>query len=1234
MAQADGYIRISTLNDTTQAQRSTEQLGDALRDALDTGSAEDITAALEAISNALSNINTDGVDGVRDGLDNIGNSAINAGDLIKANLISDVIMSGLKQVGGAIKDIAVSSVSTAMSNETAFAKASTLLTGDLEQFRSGLEEISDRTGVTFADLAESMYSALSANVAQENVLEFVENSVKLAKGGFTETATAIDVVTTAINAYHMEMEDATHIQDVLITTQNKGKTTVGELAGSMGKIIPTAQSVNVEFDQLGAMFATVTANGVATAEATTYLNGMINELGASGSTAEKAMMEATKGTELAGKKFSEISAMGYDVTDVLKLMSDEAAKSGQSLADMFSSSEASKAANILHSNIDGFKQNIEAMANSTGAAASAADTMMDTTAEKVQVAKNQIDNLTTSIAQSLLPVIGEAAQEISEALDESNIKETAKDIGEFVSGTLSVLLKNIKLIGSAVAGVTSGVVAFKAANILTKVISSWQSAALQVKLFAAAEGSAALQTAATNGTLNTQEIVYAALSGKLNAATVKQLGLNTAMAANPAGAVAAVVGLLAAALTGFMLNADSAASAASEYADAVNDIRNSLEQAQERMEETISKGEAEMAMLKDKVSRYEELRTAVDLTAEEEAELKGLALDLQDILGDNVTVINALTGEYNDLADAVDAYVQKQMSAVRLSAYEDMASEAYSKMFEAEKIINDLENEYGKDILSNMAEFYDSGDELFEDIYGNYSKWRLDDFVKDFFDISDEKQKDDLRKAVESWQEAQSIVAEAKEKIDAYNQIYSENLAGINANVSFSINPNADNSPLTDDVKAHYAAIAEKNLEIYKSNLADMDYYLKMGYITNDEYYSKLEEMRDKYLEEDTEEWRTVNVELKKYYDSLTEEQKKAYEQQLKQQKEAAEQAQRERLASYNEEKSQLQFQHKTGQLSEKKYYEELAKIRDKYLDKNSSEWRNSFLETYQYNQKIIEANKDALNTLLEETSDSTMSALQNIISARDNLTSKLTDFNKTFEKITETVPETIAVKGEFTVTTAEHEIETYKMGADSIEDNIKILEEYGEMLDALKARGADDGTLNDILAMDVDEAMKFGSEMLKMSDREWNGYFDSMARLRETAADISAKYYQSEVDNLRNNFVDRLREELFGLEGDMLSIGAEAALSFIDGWNKEIGANDLTLGDMLSSLAGGSYATAPNMSQLLSAFGVQAKPEEATVSNGNVTIPIYLGTEKITEIVIEGINSKNIKTGKNVLNT
>ena len=50
-----------------------------------------------------------------------------------------------------------------------------------------------------------MYSALSADVDQEHVLEFVENSVKLSKGGFTQTATAIDIVTTALNAYDAKL---------------------------------------------------------------------------------------------------------------------------------------------------------------------------------------------------------------------------------------------------------------------------------------------------------------------------------------------------------------------------------------------------------------------------------------------------------------------------------------------------------------------------------------------------------------------------------------------------------------------------------------------------------------------------------------------------------------------------------------------------------------------------------------------------------------------------------------------------------------------------------------------------------------------------------------------------------------------------------------------------------------------------------------------------------------------
>ena len=1184
MSQADGYVRIVTQNDVSEAQRSTEQLGDTIQEALDTTPADNMTNAMGSLE---------------DGISDTGDAALKTGDIIKANLVSEAVTQGIQKLGSALKAAASNAVSMAMSNETAFAKASTLLSGDdLTKYFEGLIEMSNRTGVAFTDLAESMYSALSAGVPQDNVLEFVENTVNLSKGGFTQTATAIDIVTTALNAYQMEMSEATHVQDVLITTQNLGKTTVDELASNMGKLIPTANGVNVAFDQLGAMYATVTANGVATAETTTYLNAMINELGASGSTAEKAMQAATAGTDMAGKKFSEISAMGYDVTDVLKLMDEYAQSTGKSLSDMFSSSEGAKAANILLSNAESFKSNITAMIDSTGAAATAAETMMDTTAEKTQVAKNQIDNLTSAIAEQLLPAIGETAQSVSDALDSSGIKTVAETVGSFISGTLTLLLKNINLIASAVTGVTAAVIAFKTANVLTKVIASWQTAALQVTLLGNAQGAAAIKSAALKGELTAQEIVYAVLSGKLDVATAKQIALNTAMNMNPAGIIAVAVGLLATALTGFAINAGTAESAAKELNDAIDQMHDSVES-------SIADNEAEMSVLKDKVKRYDELRTAVSLTSDEQKELSTLAQELQSVLGDEVTVVDQLTGKYNDLTDAVDTYINKKTASVKLTAYEEAAKEAYNIKRTAEETISDFRS------------LYENGD-IWKMSLWNQKKWG-----------------DDV-------QAAQKAIEEADKTIAEWQSLASESYKdGITASGSQTPAATSGKQAQPDNSLPDYWKKKSEDFKYWKESYK---YDYDMGRISAEEYYATLASLRDEFLENDSDEWRSVNVEIKKYYDSLSEEQKKAYEKRLEEQKKAdeesqkaAEQAAAEAIAAqkaaYSEEKFQLEFKLKTNQITEKKYYSELAKLRDKYLDKNSAEWRSAFLETYEYNQKIIQANKDALEQILNDTSDTTLSALEKIVSARDSLTAKLTDFNKTFEKVTETIPETIAVKGDFTITTAEHDVETYKMGADSIEDNIKVLEEYGAMLDALKARGADESTLSSILNMDIEEGMEFGSKLLNMSDQAWNSYFDSLERLHKTAAEISAKYYQDEVNSLKENFVDKLRSAFDGMTSDMYQVGFDTAKAFVEGWNKQLGTEDLTLGDIAAAVSGGTLSTAPVAAQSMSAAGTVLSGATKLMSQ-IVNVPVYIGTQKLADVMVDVTNGKIIQTGKNVLMT
>ena len=1200
MSQADGYVRIVTQNDVSEAQRSTEQLGDTIQEALDTTPADNMTNAMGSLE---------------DGISDTGDAALKTGDIIKANLVSEAVTQGIQKLGSALKAAASNAVSMAMSNETAFAKASTLLSGDdLTKYFEGLIEMSNRTGVAFTDLAESMYSALSAGVPQDNVLEFVENTVNLSKGGFTQTATAIDIVTTALNAYQMEMSEATHVQDVLITTQNLGKTTVDELASNMGKLIPTANGVNVAFDQLGAMYATVTANGVATAETTTYLNAMINELGASGSTAEKAMQAATAGTDMAGKKISEISAMGYDVTDVLKLMDEYAQSTGKSLSDMFSSSEGAKAANILLSNAESFKSNITAMIDSTGAAATAAETMMDTTAEKTQVAKNQIDNLTSAIAEQLLPAIGETAQSVSDALDSSGIKTVAETVGSFISGTLTLLLKNINLIASAVTGVTAAVIAFKTANVLTKVIASWQTAALQVTLLGNAQGAAAIKSAALKGELTAQEIVYAVLSGKLDVATAKQIALNTAMNMNPAGIIAVAVGLLATALTGFAISAGTAESAAKELNDAIDQMHDSVES-------SIADNEAEMSVLKDKVKRYDELRTAVSLTSDEQKELSTLAQELQSVLGDEVTVVDQLTGKYKDLTDAVDTYVQKKTASVKLSAYEQEAAEAYNIKRNAENKLKELNEKYGGLNSDDYFAKIKATATVFSD-YGNTL-------------AAGQQFEADVKAA-------QKAIEEADKTISEWQSLASESYKdGITA--SGTKTPASTSSKQTEPANSLPDYWKQKS-EDFKYWKESYKYDYDMGRISAEEYYTTLASLRDEFLENESDEWRSVNVEIKKYYDSLSEEQKKAYEKRLEEQKKADEEAKKAaeqaaaeaiaaRKAAYSEEKSQLEFKLKTNHITEKKYYSELAKLRDKYLDKNSAEWRSAFLETYEYNQKMIQANKDALEQLLNDASDTTLSALEKIVSARDSLTAKLTDFNKTFEKVTETIPETVAVKGDFTITTAEHDVETYKMGADSIEDNIKVLEEYGAMLDALKARGADESTLSSILNMDIEEGMEFGSKLLNMSDQAWNSYFDSLERLHKTAAEISAKYYQDEVNSLKENFVDKLRSAFDGMTSDMYQVGFDTAKAFVEGWNKQLGTEDLTLGDIAAAVSGGTLSTAPVAAQSMSAAGTVLSGATKLMSQ-IVNVPVYIGTQKLADVMVDVTNGKIIQTGKNVLMT
>ena len=336
-------------------------------------------------------------------------------------------------------------VQSAQAYETAMAKVATIADTSavpLDAMSQQIVALSNQTGIAATAIADDVYNAISAGQSTADAVNFVTNSTKLAKAGFAESSQTLDVLTTILNAYGMSADKVGAVSDMLIQTQNKGKVTVGELSSVMGKVIPTANSNGVALEQLTASYAIMTSKGIAAAETTTYLNSMMNELGKSGSKTDKLLRSAT------GSSFKELMASGKSLGEVLQIVQDEASKSGLSLADMFGSAEAGKAAVTLLSNgVDGFNSSVQDMVNSVGATQSAFETMDQTTEAKMQKAKNSITNLGIVLGQNLLPIVGNLADKVASLV--TKVSEFAQENPKAVQTVLKLVagLAGLKVAG-------------------------------------------------------------------------------------------------------------------------------------------------------------------------------------------------------------------------------------------------------------------------------------------------------------------------------------------------------------------------------------------------------------------------------------------------------------------------------------------------------------------------------------------------------------------------------------------------------------------------------------------------------------------------------------------------------------------------------------------------------------------------------------------------------------------
>ena len=286
--------------------------------------------------------------------------------------------------------------------QSAMGEVGTLIPGQtqaLEKLSDAALDLSMKFGKSQQEMASAQYQAISAGIAAEHAASFVDTAGKMAIGGITDTKTAVDGLTSVINAYGLAAEEAENVSDTFFTAMKLGKTTVGELASVVGDVAPLASSMGMAYDELFSAIAAATLKGQSTAAATTGVRGIL--AGIVGPSEEAVKAAAKLGIEW---NMSAVQAKG--LIGVLQEVNEKTGGNAEVMRTLIPRIEGyNTMLGLVANNAEAFSFVMEQMEEKAGATQQAFETMSATLKFKFTQLGATFDVIKTKIGNVLLPIV-------------------------------------------------------------------------------------------------------------------------------------------------------------------------------------------------------------------------------------------------------------------------------------------------------------------------------------------------------------------------------------------------------------------------------------------------------------------------------------------------------------------------------------------------------------------------------------------------------------------------------------------------------------------------------------------------------------------------------------------------------------------------------------------------------------------------------------------------------------
>ena len=142
--------------------------------------------------------------------------------------------------------------------------------------RGQVGDISAQYGIAPTEAASLYQQAITSQAGNAAAgINVLNQAMMLGRATGIEYSTALKLVTSSLDAFHLSTEDAGRVTNVLAAVQSRSRVPIEQMQVAIGRIGPLAKQMGIDFEQIMAMFLTIEKQGGRPTEAFTRMNQVL-----------------------------------------------------------------------------------------------------------------------------------------------------------------------------------------------------------------------------------------------------------------------------------------------------------------------------------------------------------------------------------------------------------------------------------------------------------------------------------------------------------------------------------------------------------------------------------------------------------------------------------------------------------------------------------------------------------------------------------------------------------------------------------------------------------------------------------------------------------------------------------------------------------------------------------------------------------------------------------------------